>query len=147
MFKNILIPTDGSDFSEKVVGPAVDMAQAMHAKITAVHVFPRHHISPYGEFGPSDDLVEAQMRERATAEGAGYLDRIEAAAKSAGVACERAIVEEDDAWKAVIETAEAKGCDLIVMATHDRHGLPGLVLGSDTHKVLTHTSIPVLVYH
>ena len=89
MFKNILIPTDGSDFSEKVVPPGIAMARAMGAKVTALHVFPTHHISPYGEFGPSDDVVQKQMRESATADANKYLDRVEAAAKAAGVACDR----------------------------------------------------------
>lgn len=146
MFKNILIPTDGSEFSEKVLQPAVELAQATHARITGVHVYPKHHISPYGEFGPSDDVVQTQIREHNVADATNFLDRIEAAAKAAGVPCDRVIVENDDPWKGVLESAREKGCDLIVMAAHDRHGLSTL-LGSQTNKVLSHTSLPVLVYH
>ncbi len=97
MFKNILIPTDGSEFSEKVVKDGVAMAKVMNAKITGVHVFPTHHISPYGEFGPSDDVVQKQMKDAAQTEGKKYLDHIQAAAKAAGVAFDRVILENDNA--------------------------------------------------
>ena len=49
-------------------------------------------------------------------------------------------------WEGIIATAKSRGCDLILMASHGRRGLAGLVIGSETNKVLTHTSIPVLVY-
>lgn len=147
MFTNILIPTDGSEFSEKVVGPGVELAKAMHARITAVHVYPRHHMSPYGEFGPSDDVVEAQMRERAQEAAKQFLDRIGAAAQAAGVDYERVVIEDDQPWKGLLDTARQKGCDLIMMAAHDRHGLAARMLGSETNKVLSHASMPVMVFH
>jgi nucleotide-binding universal stress UspA family protein len=146
MFKNILIPTDGSELSEKVVKDGVALAKVINAKITGVHIFPSHHISPYGEFGPSDDVVQKQMRDAATAQGNEFLDRIEAAAQSAGVSFERVISEDDDAWRGIIDAAQKKKCDLIMMSAHGRRGLSALVLGSETNKVLTHSKIPVLVY-
>lgn len=146
MFKHILIPTDGSAFSEKVVKDGVALAKTINAKITGVHIFPSHHISPYGEFGPSDDVVQKQMRDSATTQGNQYLDRIEAVAKSSGVSFERVISENDDAWRGIIDAAQKKKCDLILMAAHGRRGLSALVLGSETNKVLTHSKIPVLVY-
>lgn len=47
--------------------------------------------------------------------------------------------------EAIIMQAEKSKCDLIVMASHGRKGLEGLLLGSETHKVLVHSKIPVLV--
>jgi nucleotide-binding universal stress UspA family protein len=146
MFTNILIPTDGSEFSEKVVKDGIDLARAMGARITALHAYPKHRISPYGEFGPSDEVVEKQVTETALRDGNRFLDRIEAAAKPGGVKVDRVIVQDDNAWEAIIQTAAAKGCDLIMMAAHGRRGLSALVLGSETNKVLTHSKIPVLVY-
>jgi nucleotide-binding universal stress UspA family protein len=146
MFKNILIPTDGSEFSEKVVKDGVAMAKVINARITGVHVFPTHHISPYGEFGPSDDLVQKQMRDAAQSEANKYLDHIQAAAKAAGVSFDRMILEDDHPWKGIIDAAGKKGCDLIMMAAHGRRGLSALMLGSETNKVLAHSRIPVLVY-
>lgn len=147
MFKNILIPTDGSGFAETVVGPGIEMAKAMNASITALFVYPHHRISPYGEFGPRDDIVEEQVREVARANATEYLDRIGTAASAAGVPFTPVVLEEDRVWKGVVDAARTNGCDLILMATHDPHGLSGMLLGSDTRKVLDHTKVPVLVFH
>ncbi len=68
------------------------------------------------------------------------------AKQTAGVACETIQVEHEYPYRAIIETADSKGCDLIVMASHGRHGLSAIILGSETVKVLTHCKIPVLVY-
>jgi nucleotide-binding universal stress UspA family protein len=146
MFTNVLIPTDGSEFSEKVVKDGIDLGRAVGARITALHVYPKHRISPYGEFGPSDDVVEKQVTETALRDGNRFLDRVEDAARPGGVKVDRVIVQNDNAWEAIIQTAVAKGCDLIMMAAHGRRGLAALVLGSETNKVLTHSKIPVLVY-
>ena len=65
---------------------------------------------------------------------------------SAGVDCSVRHVESEHPWKAIIETAEAQGCDLIAMGSHGRSGLAAVVLGSETTRVLTHSRIPVIVY-
>jgi nucleotide-binding universal stress UspA family protein len=64
--------------------------------------------------------------------------------EAAGVACEMVHVEHEHPYQAIIDTAGSKGCDLIVMASHGRHGISAIVLGSETVKVLTHSRIPVL---
>ncbi len=68
------------------------------------------------------------------------------AAQAAGVACETVQVEHEHPYRAIIDIAEAKRCDLIVMASHGRHGVSAIVLGSETVKVLTHCKVPVLVH-
>jgi nucleotide-binding universal stress UspA family protein len=68
------------------------------------------------------------------------------AAQEAGVACETAQVEHEHPYQAIIDTAESKGCDLIVMASRGRHGIAAVVLGGKTLKVLTHSKIPVMVH-
>ena len=74
-----------------------------------------------------------------------YLGVIERAAVEAGVPCETVLATSDDPYEAILRTAHDKGCDLIMMASHGRRGVRGLLLGSETHKVLTHTKLPVLV--
>ena len=69
------------------------------------------------------------------------------ASQNAGVRCETVQLEHDQSYEAIIKTAEDKGCDLIVMASHGRSGISAVLLGSVTNKVLTHTKIPVLVCH
>ena len=61
------------------------------------------------------------------------------------VRCETLFVTNDQPWNAIVRTARSKKCDLIVMASHGRRGLAGLLLGSETTKVLTHSKTPVLV--
>ena len=85
---------------------------------------------------------QARMQEHAEK----TLSAVADAAQGAGVACEMIHVEHEHPYQAIIDTAESKGCDLIVMASHGRHGISAIVLGSETVKVLTHCKIPVLVH-
>lgn len=145
MFQNILIPTDGSKFSEKVVKDGVALAKTFKAKITGVHVV--ENVVVYS----ADDLTfDAEMLKRMeeTNRKAGqrYLRRLENAAQTEGVPFERVLIERSAPWEGIIEAAEKHHCELIVMAAHGRAGIKGLLLGSQTNKVLTHSKIPVLVY-
>jgi nucleotide-binding universal stress UspA family protein len=91
-----------------------------------------------------DTKQEYEARGKAQADQ--YLTVVEKAAGNAGVAFDLAYVMSDHPYAAIIEAAEQKGCDLIVMASHGRRGVKAILLGSETHKVLTHSRIPVLVY-
>jgi nucleotide-binding universal stress UspA family protein len=146
MFKHILIPTDGSELSVKAIKAGVTLAKTLGAKVTGVHAYPSVFAIYYGELAWTDDRLQTDLREAARKEGEKYLEQIQAAAKAANVPCEIALVEKDNPWQAIVETAERRGCDLIVMAAHGRRGLSAVVLGSETNKVLTHSTIPVLVY-
>jgi nucleotide-binding universal stress UspA family protein len=84
-------------------------------------------------------------KKRMTAFAAKCLDQVKDAAK-AGVKCETIHVEHEHPYQAIIDAAKARSCDLIVMASHGRRGIAAIVLGSETVKVLTHSTIPVLVY-
>jgi nucleotide-binding universal stress UspA family protein len=148
MYRNILIATDGSALAEKAVSHGVSLAKAVGGKVTALIV---EH--PFNVF----DVPESKMRQmpEAFAQHAMHakqhaetvLGRVADAAKAAGVACETVQVEHEHPYQAIIETAKAKGCDVIVMASHGRSGISAVLLGSVTNKVLTHTDIPVLVCH
>ena len=74
------------------------------------------------------------------------LGAVAQAAQAAGAKCETVQLEHQHPYLAIIDTAGSKGCDLIVMASHGRHGMSAIVLGSETVKVLTHCKIPVLVH-
>jgi nucleotide-binding universal stress UspA family protein len=146
MYKHILIPTDGSETSDKSAQQAVKLAKQFGAKVTAIHVFAPNFGIYYGEAVWVDDKLQVQLRETAETEGHKYLDRVEAAAKAAGVPFERVLLEGDSPWKGIVETAQNRGCDLIMMAAHGRRGLTALLLGSETNRVLMHSKVPVLVY-
>lgn len=147
MFKNILIPTDGSKFSEKVVKDGVALAKLFNAKITGVHVTQKVFILPSEDFAAYDAEILKRIEDTNRKAGQRYLKHLEAAAHAGGgVKYESVLVEEKPAWEGIIEAAQKHHCDLIMMAAHGRTGVKALVLGSETNKVLTHSKIPVLVY-
>lgn len=144
MFKHILLPTDGSSSAEKALRASLEFARDVGARVTGLHVLPEFHV-----FSADSTMLE-DTREGFTKESelrAGIiLKRLEAMARELNVPCAVQHVVSDDPYEAIIAAAEANGCDLIAMASHGRRGLKGMLLGSETHKVLTHSAIPVLVY-
>jgi nucleotide-binding universal stress UspA family protein len=144
MFKHMLLPTDGSKLSEVVIYQAVDFAKAIGARVTGFHVMPEFHVFTYRTEMLEETREEFARDSRAHAEK--YLAVIQTAAKAAGVQCETASFTSDQPYEAILQAAEKRGCDLIVMASHGRKGVQGMLLGSETHKVLTHSRIPVLIY-
>jgi len=145
MFKHVLIPTDGSALSANAIRTGVAIAKAFGARLTGIRTYPKFTISAYGEFGPSDDVVEKNYKTSVIAAANNDLDVIAKAAVEAGLVFERVVMEENHPWKTIVDQAEKRGCDLICMASHGRSGVAGVVIGSETNKVLTHTKIPVLV--
>jgi nucleotide-binding universal stress UspA family protein len=132
MFKKILLPTDGSELSDK-----------LGAGIVGLTVVEPYSYSSLSEYRPeSFDDYEARMNEAA----AERLAKVKSAAAAAGVAIETTTVKSFSPYEAIIETASKNGCDVIFMASHGRRGLNALLLGSETQKVLTHSTVPVMVY-
>ncbi len=145
MFKNILLPTDGSRLSEQAVKSAVAFAKEIQAKVTGFYAQPHFYHLAFEDWDASV-LSPEQYRHAADEQAKKYLTAIERAAKDAGVPCECLATVSETAAAAIIKTAQDKDCDLIFMASHGRRGIEGLLLGSETTKVLTHCQIPVLVY-
>jgi nucleotide-binding universal stress UspA family protein len=144
MYRNILIPTDGSELAGKAVEHGIVLAKSLGAKITFLTVTPPFHV-----FTTDTQMIEdtpAQYKTRIAAAAAKTLRAAAEAAGGAGVAFDTVQFEDEHPYHAIIDIAASKGCDLIVMASHGRHGIPALVLGSETVKVLTHSKIPVLVH-
>jgi nucleotide-binding universal stress UspA family protein len=144
MFKHLLLPTDGSQLSEAAIHKGVQFAKSINAKVTGFYVLPEFHLFTYRTEMLEDTKEQFARDSRAHAEQ--FLAVIEKAAKAAGVACDTAFATSDHPHEAIIQAAEEKSCDLIVMASHGRKGVQGILLGSETHKVLTHSTLPVLVY-
>jgi nucleotide-binding universal stress UspA family protein len=144
MHKHILIPTDGSDLSYEAIQYATALAKAVNARVTGVTVSPPIHVLAVEPDMVADTLES--YRQRMTPVAAQRLAKVEEATAAAGVSCEVVHVEHEHPYKAIIDVANSKACDLIVMASHGRRGISAIVLGSETVKVLTHSTIPVLVY-
>ena len=144
MFKNILVPTDGSDLATKAVEQGILFAKEIGAKITAVTVTEPFHLL---SVAPSQlEYTPIECKKHAKAQAEKVLGAVSAAANSAGIVCETFHVEHEQIYQAIIDAASARNCDLIVMASHGRRGVSAVVLGSETIKVLTHSKIAVLVY-
>jgi nucleotide-binding universal stress UspA family protein len=148
MYRHILIPTDGSELARKAVLHGLSLAKAVGAKVTALTVEPSFNVydvpaSRVNRMSAAFEEYAKHAREHA----ASILDAAADDAKAEGVQCETVQLIQDHPYKAIVAAAMDKGCDLIVMASHGRGGIAAMVLGSVTAKVLTHTSIPVLVYH
>ena len=62
-----------------------------------------------------------------------------------GVQASTTVVTGSQPYRQIIDAASQGSCDMIVMASHGRRGVSGLLVGSVTQKVLTHSSVPVLV--
>jgi len=142
MYERILFPTDGSEITAKALGTALSMAKLTGGELCVLAVkdpFPYSAISEMQPV-PPQEYFDAQER-IATAR----VQAVTAAAAQAGVRCSGATVEADQPWEAILDHAKSRGCDLIVMASHGRRGVSALLLGSETQKVLTHCTLPVLV--
>ena len=146
MFKHILIPCDGSELSNRVVDKAIEFAREIDASVTGFYAQPEYSV-PYYEGGiPIDAMTPESFTSLTESQAKSILDAFAQKASAAGVAHEVYTTINDSPYEAIIDAANAKGCDLIFMASHGRRGIAGLLMGSETHKVLTHTTIPVLVY-
>lgn len=145
MYRKILLPTNGSALCESAVQRGIEFAKEIGASVVGFHAIPATSYLIYTEAGPSDVLAE-QFERDAMARGQKLVDAVTDAARAMGVESDSLLLTNDHPWEAIIEAAATKGCDLIFMASHGRRGLSALLLGSETTRVLTHTTIPVLVY-
>jgi nucleotide-binding universal stress UspA family protein len=144
MYSHILIPTDGSPLSTAAVEKGLAFARDAGAKATVMTV-----IEPFHLFSGEADQLEntrADYERRVRQHAARTLAEAQARAKALRVPCEFVEIESDRPYQSIVATAIQRGCDLIAMASHGRRGVAALVLGSETLKVLTHSTIPVLVY-
>lgn len=150
MFRHLLVPTDGSDLAEQALRRAVDLARESGARLTVLHVRERLLLSPqgslFGDAGGFDPELLERLRQAEQEHAEAVLDRARQLAADAGVACTLVLSEQTPIHAAILETAASQGCDLVFMASHGRRGLAGLLLGSETQRVLTHSELPVLVF-
>ena len=144
MFKHVLIPTDGSELSEKAIARGAMFAKSNGARVTVITSSPPYHVVAIDPVMVTD--TEDRYVKDAEAAASKRLARAQAIVRGAEVPCDVVHVFSDEPHQAIIETARARGCDLIAMASHGRRGVSAMLLGSETQKVLTHCRLPVLVW-
>ena len=147
MYKHILLPTDGSRLSGKAIKQGIQLAKSLGANITALNV-----VLPYQQLMMDDGLMAAttvdfqkRFYDDSLKRSNLLVDKIKAEAKAAGVKCEGVTATSSVPYEAIVKQARKSKCDLIMMASHGRKGLSSILLGSETSKVLTHSTVPVLV--
>ena len=146
MFKHILVPTDGSTLSLRAAKNAVRFAKVHGARITAFYAAPDYHPNIAGDYMPANFVPLSVFEKQIKITADKYLDQIKKLAAVGGVACSGMYATSDSPYKAIIKAAKERKCDLIFMASHGRSGIAGMLIGSETQKVLTHCKLPVLVY-
>jgi nucleotide-binding universal stress UspA family protein len=145
-YRHLLACTDGSPRARKAVATAARLARLCGAKLTVLFVMPPYVLPAYGEASQYLPGVTPQLyRQRADALAKKVLAPAARLAHKSGVACATLAVNAEEPWSGVLHAAHQRKCDLIVMASHGRHGIAKALLGSETQKVLTHSRIPVLV--
>ena len=146
MYKHILLPTDGSKLSAKAVKQAVQFAKSAGAKVTALHVSPPYRtLMDDGFVLSAVATLKKRFEEESIKRSNLLLERVKSGAQAAGIDCDCVSVIGDLPYDAIIKQARKAKCDLIMMASHGRKGLASILLGSETAKVLAHSTIPVLV--
>jgi nucleotide-binding universal stress UspA family protein len=147
MFKNILVPTDGSPLSRRAVARAVRLAKEQGARVTGLWVGPawEPNLYAYGESVPQGFVSRKEHAEHVRKAGARPLRAVKRLAAAARVPCKCSCVEGAFPYLEIIKAARRNRCDLIVMASHSRRGISRLLLGSQTSRVLALAEVPVLV--
>ena len=159
MYKNILLPTKGSQGCTEAVGAGLKLAKAIGAKVTIVNVQPRLSVFEILEaYHPDQQFLTsasdaqkakesmANVEELHKAAGQHFVDDLKKLAEQEGVAADTLVLERANAEEGIFKAAKEKGADLIFMASHSKKGLAGAVLGNVTTKVVAHSEIPVLLY-
>ena len=142
MFEHILVPVDGSPTARQAINKALGIAEKFGSTITLIYV-----IDPYAFTGVGTDFSYGQSEylSAATAEGHDAISAATRIFEEHGIPVKGSVVEGHTVYKAILDTAQAAGADLIVMGSHGRRGLEKLVLGSVAAQVLAHTHLAVLV--
>jgi len=145
MFRNILVPTDGSALSRKAIRRAVQLAKEQKGRVTGFYVGPPWRPNVNSDFAIFGYVSPQQHAAQIKKAAARYLSVVKKAAAAAGVPCGCAYGSSEFPYLEIVKAAHRNRCDLILMASHGRRGISRLLLGSETSKVLAHSTVPVLV--
>lgn len=146
MYKKILVPIDGSDLSKQAIQKAVEFAKVLNAELYFLHVRHMKNLFYHGMMGVIFDPNAKKMYEQKIDDLChSFLEEATMIAQSNQVKSKQLLVENSEPYQAIIDYAALEKCDLIFMASHGYSEIEGLLLGSQTNKVLVHSTISVLV--
>lgn len=144
MFKHLLIAIDGSEIADRALRQGLELAKTIGAKVTIINV-----TMPWASVAVGEVAVMFPPEEYDTntaAASASLLERAKTTAAASGLSADTVTVSDPQPHTAILDVAKERAVDLIVMGSHGRRGIAGILLGSETVKTLTHGKIPVLVY-
>ena len=146
MYKHILIPTDGSETAAKAVSAGIDFARETGARVTFFTAVPKYELPSEAEV-TSGRFAWIEEHARDSEEKAkGILAPAAEQARAARLEFDTDYAQSDQPWQAIVAAAQRHACDAIVMSSHGRKGFAEIWHGSQTREVLTHSTIPTLVY-
>jgi len=143
MYAHILIATDGSELAGRAVEQGLTLAKTLGSKVTAVTVTEPWTAAVSGEWAVAFPVEEYEKAAALNAKK--ILGSVTETAGRIGVACETVHIKDQFAAEGIVEEAKTRGCDLIVMGSHGRRGIVKFVLGSQATRVLTHSTVPMLI--
>ena len=146
MYQHILVPVDGTALALRAVREAAGLAAAFKSKLLILHVLSPMELPHHVEGGALTHLPRSQLLQEAESQERTIMNDAVKVAEEAGATPTPGFITGTSPYEAILSVAEEQGCDLIVMASHGRRGLAGLLIGSETKKLLTHVKdTPVLV--
>ena len=147
MYKNLLVPLDGSELSARAATASLELAAQLGAAVTAFVAEPTAPLPALGQ-RPTEYTRSVEAHDAKTeAHARDVLQRFSELAAQAGVACTVHFERCTNVDEAIVDAASRLGCDMIVMVTHGRGALGELLFGSHTKNVLSRSRTPVLVLH
>lgn len=139
-FSHILVPLDGSPLGEKILEPALDLAKAMDARFTLLHV-----VSPHVTVGARVSPVPSGRLEERMEKAQAYLEGVVGRLGDEGVEAQSRIESHYAPARAILNLAEEENVDLVALATHGYTGVKRALLGSVADKVLRGAKWPLLL--
>jgi len=145
MYTNILVPLDGSPFSESALPHAAALADKFACKITLITVFETPHI--YQVVMDRDEGVLNDIHQAAIRDACDYLEGVKSRLGAQGLSVDYQCTEGGNIPALILESIEESGADLVVMSTHGRTGLDRWRFGSVAQRVARHSTVPVVLVH
>ena len=138
---NILVPFDGSAYSVKAFNAALDIAKKHDAKISVLTCLEKENLGAWYV----DKRVNKKIIKDAKKFAIGFLSKLEKTAKGSGVLLSVHVLETKSISKQIVDFANSKKIDLIVIGSHGQSGFNRFLLGSVSNAVSLSAKCPVLI--
>ena len=145
MYKKIMVATDGTKLSKMAVDAASKLAVELGASLTLVRVVPKYAKTFFDGLSVLSVKEIDDLEKELTVKAQTSLDQLIKETVNHHISVNTVVVRSSNVSEALLKVAKKVKAELIVMATHGRGGVKRVLIGSETHQVLTHSEIPVLV--